>query len=269
LTPASAQPLRRAPKQARAQQRVSRILDAAEELFVEVGYDAATTNQIAARAGASIGSLYGFFPNKQALAQALADRYVEQLGALIEERMVNDPSWTGEQLVDSIVTSLDVFWRRHPAVVPLLRGALGAPALTQAGEQLRTALVGHIETILFERRPDVDPDRARLGAEIAIDLTRTLLERVQAEPAHRRPVVLRELKLPADRDAAAGRRAFPGPRRPPVGRPSLGRPSVGLPGPAPAPLDRPARLELTPLASPRRPAVTNPIPLTGGGSCIC
>ena len=195
MTSAAAQPLRRAPKQARAQQRVSRMLDAAEELFVEVGYDAATTNQIASRASASIGSLYEFFPNKQALAQALADRYIEQLGAVIEERMVNDPSWTGEQLVDSIVTALDEFWRRHPATVPLLRGALGAPALMKAGEQIRVALVGHIEAILLERRPDVDPERALLAAEMAIDLTRTLLERAQAEPAHRRPVVLRELKI--------------------------------------------------------------------------
>lgn len=191
----TAKPLRRAPKQARAQQRVGRILDAAEELFVEVGYDAATTNEIASRAGASIGSLYEFFPNKQALAQALADRYVEQLGAVIEERMVNEPSWTGEQLVESIVTGLDEFWLRHPAVVPLLRGALGAPALMAAGEQLRVALVGHIDAILRERRPDVDPYRAKLAAEMAIDLTRTLLERAQAEPAERRPVVLRELKI--------------------------------------------------------------------------
>lgn len=191
----AAQPLRRAPKQARAQQRVSRILDAAEDLFVEVGFDAATTNQIAARANASIGSLYEFFPNKQALAQALADRYVAQLGAVIEERMVNEPAWTGEQLVDSIVTALDGFWRRHPAVVPLLRGALGAPALMDAGEQLRLALVGHIEAILLERRRDVDAERALLAAEMAIDMTRTLLERAQAEPVHRRPVVLRELKI--------------------------------------------------------------------------
>ena len=194
MTP-SAKPLRRAPKQARAQLRVGRILDAAEELFVEVGFDAATTNEIAARASASIGSLYEFFPNKQALAQALADRYVDQLGAVIEERMVNDPEWTGEQLVDSIVNGLDEFWLRHPAVVPLLRGALGAPALMAAGEKLRLALVGHIEVILRERRPDVDPLRAQLAAEMSIDLTRTLLERAQAEASDRRPVVLRELKI--------------------------------------------------------------------------
>jgi AcrR family transcriptional regulator len=191
----TAKPLRRSPKQARAQLRVSRILDAAEELFVEVGFDAATTNEIASRANASIGSLYEFFPNKQALAQDLADRYVDQLGAVIDEHMVNVPSWTGEQLVDLIVNALDEFWLRHPAVVPLLRGALGAPALMAAGEQLRVALVGHIDTILRERRPDVDPERAQLAAEMAIDMTRTLLERAQVESVDRRPVVLRELKI--------------------------------------------------------------------------
>ncbi len=80
-------------------------------------------------------------------------------------------------------------------MVPLLRGALGAPALMAAGEQLRLALVGHIEVILRERRPDVDPLRAQLAAEMSIDLTRTLLERAQAEASDRRPVVLRELKI--------------------------------------------------------------------------
>lgn len=188
-------PLRRSPKQARAQQRLARILDAAEELFVEVGYQAASTNQIASRADTSIGSLYEFFPNKSALARALADRYVERLGALIDERVVNDPEQGGEQLIDVIVTSLDVFWRRHPAMVALLRGALGAPELVSAGEQLRLALVGHIEVMLIERRAGIAPDRARLVAEIAVDITRTLLERVQAEPGHRRAILLGELRI--------------------------------------------------------------------------
>jgi AcrR family transcriptional regulator len=74
---------RAAPKwrQARGQQRIQLLLDMAEQLFADVGFEAATTNAIAARAGMSPGSLYQFFPNKDAIAEALATRYLEQLHA--------------------------------------------------------------------------------------------------------------------------------------------------------------------------------------------
>jgi AcrR family transcriptional regulator len=71
--------LRRVPQQARGAQRITKILDAADELFAETGYEAATTNAIAARANTSIGSLYQFFPNKEAIFTALAQRYATEL----------------------------------------------------------------------------------------------------------------------------------------------------------------------------------------------
>jgi AcrR family transcriptional regulator len=56
--------LRRQPKQQRGQQRVAKILTAAAEVFAEVGYAAATTQQIADRANTAVGSIYQFFPDK-------------------------------------------------------------------------------------------------------------------------------------------------------------------------------------------------------------
>jgi AcrR family transcriptional regulator len=57
---------------------VERILDVATRIFDERGYRATTTNHIAAAAGVSIGSLYQYFPNKDALLAALAERHVNQ-----------------------------------------------------------------------------------------------------------------------------------------------------------------------------------------------
>ncbi|HEX3829246.1 MAG TPA: TetR/AcrR family transcriptional regulator [Sporichthyaceae bacterium] len=71
------QPLRREPMQRRSVARVQRMLDAAQELVAEVGYDALTTTLIAERAGVSIGSLYQFFPDKQAVVRAVALRNLE------------------------------------------------------------------------------------------------------------------------------------------------------------------------------------------------
>ena len=74
--------MRRAPAQSRSRARVEAILDAADAVFLEMGYAAATTNHVAERAGTSIGSLYRFFPDKEALLVALAERYGQRMAAL-------------------------------------------------------------------------------------------------------------------------------------------------------------------------------------------
>jgi len=75
-------PLRRQPKQQRSQQRVEQILRSAAEVFAEVGYEAATTHMIAAKAKAAIGSLYQFFPDKLAIFHALEARHMENVVAI-------------------------------------------------------------------------------------------------------------------------------------------------------------------------------------------
>ncbi|WGS52585.1 TetR/AcrR family transcriptional regulator [Paraburkholderia sp. D15] len=65
---------RKLPRQQRAAATVAAILDAAASILERGGFDAYTTNAIAERAGASIGSLYQYFPNKTALTQALIAR---------------------------------------------------------------------------------------------------------------------------------------------------------------------------------------------------
>jgi AcrR family transcriptional regulator len=75
-------PLRRQPKQQRSQKRVEQILRSAAEVFTEVGYEAATTHMIAARAKTAIGSLYQFFPDKLAIFHALEARHMENVLAL-------------------------------------------------------------------------------------------------------------------------------------------------------------------------------------------
>ncbi|MEU6949669.1 TetR/AcrR family transcriptional regulator [Streptomyces sp. NPDC046316] len=77
--------LRRTPVQQRSAERLARILDACAELLDETGYEQLSTRAVAARAGVPIGSVYRFFGNKRAMADALAhrnlDRYAERIGA--------------------------------------------------------------------------------------------------------------------------------------------------------------------------------------------
>lgn len=66
---------------------VEALLEAAARVFVEHGYAKATTNRIAAAAGVSVGSLYQYFPSKDALAVELLRRYREGLVALVTSRL--------------------------------------------------------------------------------------------------------------------------------------------------------------------------------------
>src|SRR5262249_34592997 len=81
----TASPISRLPKQERGSLRVSALLQAAEAAIGEQGYEAATMTAIADRAGAAIGSLYQFFPTKEALAETLRSKLNDDLcNALLE-----------------------------------------------------------------------------------------------------------------------------------------------------------------------------------------
>src|SRR5580692_10395931 len=88
----------RAPQRERGRLRVAALLEAAAQVFAEKGFDGTTMTEIAARAATAIGSLYQFFPNKEALADAVLARYGELIdGALrrIEEQALAPAALAG------------------------------------------------------------------------------------------------------------------------------------------------------------------------------
>jgi AcrR family transcriptional regulator len=186
--------LRRSPVQARAKERIERVLDAAEMVFVEVGYEAATTNQIAARAGTSIGSIYEFFGNKQAVAGALAERYLNELTALYDEVLVDDPRGR-DAIVAKVVDALDVFYHHHPGLGPLLRGCRGSDQLQAAGHALQASLVEHVDRLIAVRRGTSDPARRHVVAEMCADVLRCVLDELAGKPEEERKALVAELKL--------------------------------------------------------------------------
>jgi AcrR family transcriptional regulator len=74
---------RKKPRQERAKATTEAILAAAAQVLVEEGYEASSTNRIAARAGVSIGSLYQYFPTKEAIVYTLMKRHMEKMQELL------------------------------------------------------------------------------------------------------------------------------------------------------------------------------------------
>ncbi|SKD05512.1 TetR/AcrR family transcriptional regulator [Paraburkholderia hospita] len=92
----------KAPTQARGERRVTNLLRAAEHLFATTGYDATPMSGIAQLAGASIGSLYQFFPSKESIGSALLLEYMNELSGQVSDlkgALPDTPRALGEKLV--------------------------------------------------------------------------------------------------------------------------------------------------------------------------
>jgi AcrR family transcriptional regulator len=75
---------RKRPRQERSRQTVEAILAAAARILVRHGYDRTSTNRVAQAAGVSIGSLYQYFPSKEALVAALIERHIDRVSSAME-----------------------------------------------------------------------------------------------------------------------------------------------------------------------------------------
>src|SRR6478609_3854211 len=78
---------RKSASQKRSRAMVETLLDATARVLTRVGYDRASTNRIAATAGVSVGSLYQYFPNKEALVAALVARHNREMLALLSDAL--------------------------------------------------------------------------------------------------------------------------------------------------------------------------------------
>lgn len=175
-------PMRRVPQQARSQERVDLILDTAAELFVEVGYESVTTNGIAARAGISIGSLYQYFPDKDAILHALADRYLEQLRATYKELFTADVVYLPlDVLLDRLID--DQFIAFHdacPAFTHIFLGADVFADMAAASAEIEQETIKRIKGLFQLRATDLDDDQALLLAMVTKAVLKALLSLLES-----------------------------------------------------------------------------------------
>jgi AcrR family transcriptional regulator len=87
MSPKPATTPRKRPKQERSQATVEAILTATTHILTEQGYAQFTTNRVAELAGVSIGSLYQYFPNKEALIVALAEHHTNAMSQLAQQHL--------------------------------------------------------------------------------------------------------------------------------------------------------------------------------------
>lgn len=133
-------PDRRVPRQLRSQQTVEAVLDAVTRVIKRDGVGAVTTNRIAEAAGVSIGSVYQYFPDKQAIFRALHQRHVQQMGRLVDRTLVDHAESSLEQLMRALVSALIRAHAEDPELYELLHAEVPADRHGGFAKRLQAAL---------------------------------------------------------------------------------------------------------------------------------
>lgn len=163
---------RRKPSQARSQATVEFVLEAAARVFKREGF-AATTNRIVAAAGVSIGTLYEYFPHKQALLRALAERHIELAEVGISAACASQG--TLRELLAALQQAILASQRFPSQALDLVAQQAGGSALRERAVALRQTVL----RTLAERAAHLSdpPLRARAAFGAIGELTaRTLYE---------------------------------------------------------------------------------------------
>jgi AcrR family transcriptional regulator len=111
---------RKEPRQARSRATVDSLLDATARVLTRDGYDRASTNRIAETAGISIGSLYQYFPSKEAIVAALVEREVEAQFAIVADKMAELLDAPVEVAVRGLIEAIVASHRLHPKLHKVL-----------------------------------------------------------------------------------------------------------------------------------------------------
>jgi AcrR family transcriptional regulator len=177
LNVAAGAPIRVEPVQARSTARVNALLDAASATMHDFGYEQLTTAMVAERAGASIGTVYRYFPDRVAVLNAVAARNLDQvrtaLRSAFEERKPSDIP----QAIDVLVETLVELFRIEKGFRSLRVGDVLdiRPASTGRGGNAEIATV--FRDYLHENLNIKLDSSGRLACETAVDTVDALLAR--------------------------------------------------------------------------------------------
>ncbi|RPF33666.1 TetR family transcriptional regulator [Streptomyces sp. TLI_185] len=186
------QPRRR---QARGERRIAQLLEAAASVFCTTGYTAASTNAIAREAGVSPGTLYQFFPNKEAIAIELGDRLMHEMRETYGEALAPiDPATPLEEAVGAAVDRFIAFNCDHPVFFALMHGPDIPGRIAEEHDALHATLVSRIEALLSSLLPDAPAADVTRTAHVCLGVYKAGLELVLAHEGAERDAYAREIK---------------------------------------------------------------------------
>ncbi|MEU0399455.1 TetR/AcrR family transcriptional regulator [Streptomyces sp. NPDC006197] len=152
-------------RQARGERRIAQLLQAAARVFCASGYTATSTNAIAREASVSPGTLYQYFPNKEAIAIELGERLLSEM------REAHGQAFTPENLalplpemLDVVVDPLIAFNCENPVFLALMHGSEVPGRIAEEHDALHASLLASVQEVIAHYAPALsDAERARIA----------------------------------------------------------------------------------------------------------
>src|SRR4029077_6110355 len=147
--------IRVAPQQERSSRRLASFLDAAAELFVEVGYEGNTMTAIAGRRGASIRAVYNYFPDKQAVALTLLGQYAQEMEEQWRPLIEQAENLSHREFARRFIERIIKIFRDRPAFSRLPR----APIRLRRDPAAKRVLRANIAKAFRAKNPSLSDER--------------------------------------------------------------------------------------------------------------
>lgn len=178
--PAGAALLRNEPVQARSTARLSALLNAAAAVVDEIGYERLTTAMVAEKAGASIGTVYRYFPDRIAVLQSFSARNLAEFTSrgLAGASSADAASWP--VLVEAAVDAIAGFFRSEPGFKSLRFGDILDVRPRAAGATGNGTVAQQLTAILAQRSGLENDAELLFRVEVALELVDSLLARAFA-----------------------------------------------------------------------------------------
>jgi len=184
----SSLPLRNEPVQARSTARLAALLDAAASVVDDIGYERLTTAMVAEKAGASIGTVYRYFPDRIAVLQALGARNLDRVLHSVHDELIDERHENWLDALSSAFGLLVESFRNEPGFRSLRVGDV-IDIRPRAGERTFNSLVAEkLLDGLVSRYGIADTPEARFAFETAVEVSDALAARAfvfdpQGDPA--------------------------------------------------------------------------------------
>lgn len=179
--------MRRQPKQRRSQQRVRKILESAAAVFTEMGYEAANTHIIAARAQTSVGSLYQFFPDKLSLFHSLEAQHMAGLTATLTQ-LFEEANFQGSFaiFIDQMVETLAAYFQEPIPRLVYLQYFTSPELFRLFDQRFSERMVHQFAAFLQRWNPNLTQQKGlRLSRTVHQCYNTLLLDALQRDPAQR------------------------------------------------------------------------------------
>jgi AcrR family transcriptional regulator len=159
---------------------VAAVLEAAARIFATHGYAAGTTNRIAEEAGVSIGSLYEYFPNKDALLVALMEAHIAEGQAMVERaaaKVLASPLALREVIRHLVQAMIDLHARDRALHRVLFEEAPLPPRVRRHLADVERRVAARVADYL-RVQPEVTVPDAELAATVVVQVVEGLTHKL-------------------------------------------------------------------------------------------